>query len=279
MAFSSASIDNYSLRDNGIVENNVQPGQTTGTVRSSVIDPTKKTLVLIVGAAQSNWTDVAPTIYVPTNYNVVDNFNIYNSAIYSIDFGLQNLFYPAGSIYGHGNACTKLADTFVSNSIFDRVIIVDMAVGNTNITQWSSGVLKDRGPTVMKRLASVGITPLTLGVKFACLLGMGENDSAQGTSQINYFNAQSLFINNMINAGFSGRFFVCQESYVGGSTSTAVRNAQAGVVDNITIFSAGDLDTLTSSFRNADNLHFNDSGLSSAAGIVYSTMHASGSPF
>jgi hypothetical protein len=80
-------------------------------------------------------------------------------------------------------------------------------------------------------------------------------------------------------AGFNGRVFVAQETWNAGVTNANVRAAQAAVVNNTTVFSGGDLDTLNATNRLADNIHFNDTGAGAAATLVYNAMHASGSPF
>jgi lysophospholipase L1-like esterase len=58
--------------------------------------------------------------------------------------------------------------------------------------------------------------------------------------------------------------------------STAVQAAQVGIVDNVTIFSGGDLDSFNATYRQADNTHPNDTGAAAMATAVYNAMVASG---
>jgi hypothetical protein len=84
----------------------------------------------------------------------------------------------------------------------------------------------------------------------------------------------------MAAAGYTGRYFVCQETWAGGVTSAGIRAAQAAIVNNVNVFSAGDLDSFNATYRQpSDNLHFIDVGLTAVGNLVYNTVHASGSPF
>lgn len=270
--------DPYVIQDPFGTQPTLVPGQTAGTIRSQVINPAQKTLVLIVGAAQSQWSDIAPTTYIPTNVSAIDNFNIWDSASRQIVSGLFGSV--ATSPFGLGNISARVADNFVTNSIFDRVIIANMAVGSTTIDRWATGTLASRGPAVLARLASRGITQTTPGVTFAVLIGIGETDNSNGTTQAAFTAGLNTYMANMAAAGYAGRYFVCQETWAGGITNSGIRAAQAAVVNNVNVFSAGDLDTFNGTYRQStDGLHFIDIGLTAVGNLVFNTMHASGSPF
>jgi hypothetical protein len=132
----------------------------------------------------------------------------------------------------------------------------------------------------MARLSARGFTAQS-NVTVAIEWGQGETDTTLATSQSAYQTALSTVISNVRNCSinpFTGRFFVATETYVTGSTSSAVQAAQAAVIDNSTVFASGNLDTIGSGSR-FDNLHFNDAGAASAATLIYNAMHASGAPF
>lgn len=246
------------------------------TLRSTVINPAVKTLVLIT-AGQSQWTTITTSSFTPTSASAVDNLNIYDGALYNCAGPLLGAQYtPSG---GSGNLSARVADLLVTNGIFDRVIVVPVAIGATSIAQWETGPLATRISVAIKRLAARGITPATTGVTFALLWGQGETDGVNGTAQATW---QASFGNikaAAIAAGFSGRFFVVKETWNGGITYSTIQAAQAAVVDNVTVFAGGDLDSLNSSNRQAGNTHFNDTGAAAAATLVYNAMHASGAPF
>lgn len=250
------------------------------TQRSPTINPALKTLVLIT-SGQSVWANTNPSLYTPSNASVVDQFNIYDGAVYSIGGPLLGTTWtPAATTLG--NLSARVADLLVTNGKFDRVIIVPIAVGSTLVADWAAGVHSNRISVAMLRLASRGITAGMTGVTFALIFGDGENDNIGGTSQAAWTASFATLKSNIVATGFSGRIFVPQETYQSGGTSTAVRAAQAAVVDNVTVFSGGDFDTLTGSTNRQSggtDAHMTDAGAGSAATLMYNAMHASGVPF
>lgn len=251
---------------------------TTGTIRNITINPAQKTLALLV-AGQSNWSNVTPTLYTPTNSTVVSQLNIYDGAFYPITSGVLGA--GGNQIAGNlGNISVRLADLLVTNGSFNNVIIENFTVNGTAVADWDvSGALYNRVNTAMLRFAAQGITPSTPGVTFGFLWGQGEADEALGTSQANYAASLGRVITKVNSSGFSGRFFICEETWDLGSTSAAVQAAQTGIVDNVTIFSGGNLDAFGAGDRQADNTHFNDTGAPLVATAVYNAIHASGSPY
>lgn len=240
--------------------------------RSPVINPALKTLVLIV-AGQSNAANIVPTRIAPTNASVIDQMNIYDGALYSVRGDLLG----CSNDDTHGNMNVQLADKFISNGIFNRVIIADIAISTTTIAQWSTGTLSTRIPVIMRRLAAAGITPSTTGVTFAFLWEQGESDS--GTAQATYQSAFGTIKSSLLAAGFSGHIFVAEQTMLNGVTNATVEAAQIALVDNTSIWSAGNMDALTGTNRQSDNTHWSDTGAPNAATAVYNAMHASGIPF
>jgi hypothetical protein len=132
---------------------------------------------------------------------------------------------------------------------------------------------------MMRRLASRNITPATPGATFAYLWMQGESDNLAGTTQAAYAAGLTTVLANAVAAGFSGRMFVCRESWINGTVAAAMQAAQVAFVNGSTVFSGGDLDSLNAGSRQGDNTHFNDAGMASAATLIYNAMHASGGPF
>src|SRR5262245_16246844 len=92
--------------------------------------------------------------------------------------------FPGGG-FSPGGVSLRLADLLVSNSKFDRVIIVPVAIGGTSVAMWATGgVLSNCITAAMARLASRGIVPGMTNVTFAFVWGQGESDG--GTSQAAY---------------------------------------------------------------------------------------------
>lgn len=275
----AAPPDPFFLNDNNplVGATSIYRGTVGLTPRSQSINPAQKTLVMIVDG-QSQAGNVAPTTYIPTNSSAIDNFNIYDGASYPVAGPLLGAQYNP-PVYGGGNLAPKIADKFVTNANFDRVILVPMAVGATQISDHSTGSLSGRIGVVMARLASRGITPATTGTTWAYLWMQGETDEAVGTTQVNYAAGLATVLANAIAAGFSGRMFVAEETWNVGVTSAAVQAAQVAFVNGTTVFSASNMDAIGAGSRFADQTHLNDAGQATFATTAYNAMHASGAPF
>lgn len=254
----------------------MQRGTAGRALRLDPIDPTKKTLVLI-SAGQSLRANCCGTLFAPTNASKIDNFNVNDGAVYDCTGPLLGC--TNGST-GPGNIMPRVADLLITNNRFDRVIIVPLAIGGSFIADWQDGgAYSDRVPVAMRRLAARGIVPGVTGVTFAIEWGQGESDGLYGTTQADYTARWMSFKATVIAAGFVGRLFVAHESYYAGNTYSAITAAQAAVIDNVTVFAGGNLDTITSSGRAGDDLHLNDTGAASAATLIYNAMWDSGAPF
>lgn len=247
-------------------------------VRSPAINPAIKTLVLI-SVGQSLACAVVPTLNPPTNSSAVDNFNVYNGKLYDCAGPLLGCEYPnqLGTMpsFGPGNILCGLADKLIARG-WNRIILVPLAIGSTTIAQWATGVHSDRVAVAMARLSSVGITPSSPGVTFACLLMQGNQDLINGTSQAAWAASCQTFITKLYSTGFAGRLFVCTESQIG-QTSNAIRSAQATIPNGVNIFSGGDIDSST--IGSNDSAHPNNAGAVTMAAIIDTAMHASGAPF
>lgn len=248
--------------------------------RSQAINTGLKNLVLIT-AGQSNICSVNPSLYTPTSSSVIDNFSIYDGGSYAISGPLLGCTYGSGLGSG-GNISARVAQLFVTNAIFDRVIIVPVALGGTTAADWAVGNCSLRIPVAMKRLASRGITPATTGVTFALLWSQGEQDGINGTSSASYQASMATVLSNAQAAGFSGRAFICTQTLAANTTSATIQAAQAAVVTNDPThwFAGGNSDSLTTATnRQADGTHLNDTGAASDATLKYNAMHATGAPF
>ena len=245
------------------------------TVRPVVIDPTKKTLILI-SAGQSQDANVQSNLYTPTNTANIDQLNPYDGLLYSTAGRL------IGSSYsGYNGINLRLADFLISNGIFDRVILAGLNIGASSVWDWANGALASRIPAAVKRFAALGILPSTPGVTFALKWAQGEQDAAVlGTSQAAYVASFNAMMANARAAGFSGRTFVRLETYyIGGATSATIRAAQVQVVNGTTIFQGADTDAFDGSYR-SDGLHFlTDVAAGAVASADFWAMHASGAPF
>lgn len=281
------SIDPFPLGENfrsdQAWQNNGGYRSTAGkTVRSLTINTGIRNLVLIV-AGQSNYQNVANTAYTPTNGSALDNFNVYDGGMYAAADPLLGASWTyttlgvGGTNPSPGNIGTRVGDLLITNGKFDRVILVPVAIGGTAVADWATGAVSNRIPTAMARLASRGITPATTGVTFAVIWGQGESDA--GTGQATYTSRLNTVISNAASAGFSGRWFINKQTWIGGVVDTNTQAAQVAMPNGSTIFAGADADSLNATNRYSDNTHFNDTGMAALATLVYNAMHASGAPY
>lgn len=274
MSYGFSPTDPYILDDSFSVANAYLPRRYTGPLAlRGGIDPTKKTLVLLC-AGQSNISNVVPTRVAPTNASVIDQLNIYDGALYSVDGALLG---ASNDDATHGCVAPQVADKFITAGTFDRVILVGLGVNTSTVSMWSTGSLSSRIPVALKRLAARGITPATTGVTFAMWWAQGESD--HGTTLSAYQSGLNAVRSSAVSAGFSGRIFVCKQSLLSGAIDTTVQSAQTGTVDNVNFWSGGDMDALSGTNRQVDNTHWSDTGAPNCATAVYNAMHASGAPF
>jgi len=251
------------------------------TMRLTPINAQERTLILIT-SGQSNMASVGPSSYTPTNASKIDNLNIYDGAIYASADPLLGQTYAPG--YGVGSIPPRIADKLITNNKFDRVILVPVASGGSSIAMWvSGGPLYMRHCVAMHRLAARGIVPRMSGVTFALVWGQGESDS--GTAQSTYQTQFGQIVTKLKNcpnlsSQFNGRIFVTKQTMITNVVNATVQAAQAALVDNVSIFSGGDIDALTGATnRQVDGTHLNATGQANAATTIYDAMVASGSPF
>jgi Carbohydrate esterase, sialic acid-specific acetylesterase len=267
--------------EGGLTWNCNEPFTDTGgkTVRNLTINTGIRNLVLII-AGQSNREAEAPSAYSPTNASAIDNFNVQNGAIYAYsDPPLGSSYIATGApTGGPGHLGGRIADKFISGGQFDRVIAVPVAIGGSIVAQWATGgPLANRLCGAIARLKARGIVPGT-NVTFAIEWGQGESDNGV-TSQANYTSSLNNVISNVGSCGFTGRWFVAEETWIVGTTSATIQAAQAAVINNTTVFVSGNIDSLNATNRVSDNTHLNDTGIAAAATLIYNAMHASGAPF
>lgn len=273
--------DPFALNDSGTGWGTASVSGTT--LRSQVYNPADRKLFLIV-VGQSNCTSINPTAFIPASSNV-DQFNVYDSGSYDFPSGQVMVGTQNGGINtpggGPGNVSARVAQLFITNNIFDKVVVASVCVGSTTAAMWAGGAtLYLRLPVVIKRALSRGVTPGSNGWTMAISWWLGETDNVNGTSSASYQASMATTGTIATNAGFVGRIFVNVETWIASATSATIQSAQAAVVTNnpSLFFTGGNIDTLNNTFR-FDTTHLNDAGAASAATLVYNAMHASGSPF
>lgn len=271
----------------------------TRTLRSSPLINTGINNLGLIIAGQSNIESEAPTAYVPTNSSAVDNLNIYDGGIYGwVDPPLGSGWVKTSVGGGSGSTCAstvtcghvggRIADNLINSGKFARVIVAPIAIASTPISAWDiGGALYGRPCVAMQRFKDHQIVAGT-GVTLAFIWGQGETDNLNSTSAASYKASWANIVSKLQSCGFSGRFFIAEQTFNNNVASATIQGAQTSLVDNVTTFAGPNADALTgntcgsggtSACRISDNTHFTDAGAFSYAAAWQTAMHASGSPY
>ncbi|MDO3431201.1 sialate O-acetylesterase [Rhizobium sp. CBN3] len=222
---------------------------------------------VIVFIGQSLSVNSVKWAYTPVNADI-DQLNIWDGKLYKAKDPLLGI---NGGSNGGGTWLLRMADKLISDGHYDRVIIVPMAVGNTNIGQWSDPNL---APYLFRRINTVGLRMRDAGLPCTAIMwGQGESDTRDGTSQASYAASLQKVIAEFKRAIPGCPMLVAQESYIYGTTSPAILAAQASVVNNTTVFAGENVELIGPSGR-YDNTHLNDAGADQRATLAVAALVA-----
>ncbi|MBX4941185.1 sialate O-acetylesterase [Rhizobium binae] len=224
-----------------------------------------RTAVIVV-IGQSLSVNSVPSPYVPVNANI-DQLNIWDGKIYRAKDPLLGI---NGGKPG-GTWLLRMADKLISDGHYDRVILVPMGVGNTRVGQWSDPNLE---PYLFRRINTVGLRMRDAGLPCTAIMwGQGESDTAANTSQSSYADSLQKVIAEFNRAIPGCPVLVAQEAYYYGNTSPAILAAQAGVVNNSTVFAGENVELIGPSGR-YDNTHLNETGAEQRASLAVAALMA-----
>lgn len=216
---------------------------------------------------QSNATNITDAAYVPVNGAKIDNLDINDGGLYVAADPLLGCTTNL-AVAGRGNIFTRVADKLISAGVFDRVILIPVAVGGTPVASWVPGALGDRILVAARRARAVGL-PIT-----AFLWMQGETDGVNGTSQATYAATLASVIAGPRAEGFNAPWFIGKCTYIVGTVYPAIQAAQAGIVNPAAnIFAGANTDSLTgATYRQViDDTHLNGTAGSDAASTLWTT--------
>lgn len=246
---------------------------------SQTLDTSVRNLVLIADG-QSNMADVAPSVYSPANPTKISNFNIFDGALYEAKDPLMGATcFPTTP----GHPALRVADTLITNGKFDHVVIVPIGTGATAVAEHATAPLLNRMAVTFGRLAARG---MVAGTNITVVIIWGQGESDHGTSQAAYTASLTTVINASRAAGFAGKWFVAEQTYLGG-VDTTVQAAQLAIVNHgAGIWAGPNADALVGNIcvgaaacRVVDDIHFSDAGSASYAAAWVTALAASGAPF
>lgn len=190
---------------------------------------------------------------------------------------LGGTFYPADYIPANNWSQTytsiwgKVGDLHISNNNADVVIFCNVSAGGVTASALApGGVLGQRIPLAFHVLSSLGIR----GNQVTAILSMlGESDAA-GTDPATFKAQRRETIRASRSFGFTGPWIIPRETYVTGTTSTAIRNAQAELAAEAGNMAGPDFDAYGAAYRGADNIHQNQAGRDAMALAWYNLLAA-----
>lgn len=241
-----------------------------GGAQSATIS--QPTLVLLV-VSQSISASSTPTAYTPVNA-LAQQLSIIDGNVYrAIDPILGTTGQPpSGTTYG-GSVLSRLADQIITDGKFSRVVIVPAVIGGTSVKDWSpDGPWSGRLRVALLRIRSMGWSG-DANVTFRVLYDQGQQDVVLGTSQSAWQASFAKIVGTINGFGLgTPKICVAQDTMVSNVTNSTIRAAQSAVVDNVQVFSAGDLDTLTGTTNRQDGIHLTDAGAVNAVAILKSCI-------
>lgn len=253
---------------------------------SQSLDPAVKNLVAIV-AGQSNCSDIVPSTYSPVNPSKLDQ-------MFLNDGGIYNAIDPVLGVSlntGGGFTPLQMFDDLASAALFDRIVMVPVCIGGTSVANWQNGNQSNRITVAINRLKAKGMANAGTNVTVIVLWMQGETDNVPlTTSQVSYTASLNAVIAASRTAGFTGPWFVAEETFSGGAVWAPVELAQtattpSGVINNgAGVYTAGNLDAIIGTTCAGlacrfDNVHFTPAGRTVVSSVIRAALHAFGPPF
>lgn len=243
----------------------------TGIPGRTIADPRLadgETTAVLVAAGGSMICNSVDTPYTPTHATKVDNLDLHDGGTWrAIDPLLGCGLDASGNT---GNILGRVADKLIDLGVCERVILIPAGLGDTAADDWnSSAELRDRLIVAGRRAAAVGLTVT------AFLWVQGERDGVLGTTQSAYEASLTGLIDRVRAAGFAAPWLIGRSTYAAGASSSAIRAAQAAVVNGTDILAGADTDSLTGgTYRQADVTHWKAAGADAAAALWASAIDA-----
>lgn len=257
--------DPYTMRD--LTPYGKGNGYSSTAGKSSASLPTSGTRILMYVTGQSNAGNPSgASAYTPANPNSLFNINIFDGTVVKLTDPVIGADGPGACFF------TRVADALVTDGYANSVTVVAIPVGATTAANWASmGICYNRISAAINRVAQqTGFTP----TKTLICRHQGESDTIAGTT----YNSYQLALNNELGRWASlvpnAIQFVAQVSFENSVTSSQVIAAQASVVNNTTVFSLGNFDSIDCTGRSSGCIDYNSTGSILASCIARVSIEA-----
>jgi hypothetical protein len=217
----------------------------------------------------STCSNVVNSFYTPTQ-TLNENFNVYTGGQYPTSEPVLGCNINSGNL-SSGCYFSRVADNLRAAATFSRVILVPFGVGGSLFADYAAGgAINGRIAAAYRRIQTAGLTAGHVYWYFQC----GANDKNAGVSQASATASLNSIIST-IRGLSSANIFIPTHSNFGLATSAGIQAAQAAVIDNVSVFTGGNMDSLAGSSSNYwDNTHFNATGAAAAATLAANAIAA-----
>ncbi len=183
-------------------------------------------------------------------------FNVFNGRLFRAEDPLLGSTGEGGSVW------TRLGDELIERKLYDEVVFVPMAVGDSEIARWRPGGDLHRG--LIQRIREARST---MGLTFTHILwDQGVRDALRKTSKAAYQEAFRTMLDSIRKEGVTAPIYVSVATRCGKEKpNRTIQGAQTELVSSMTgIYEGPNTDTLGLEYR-FDGCHFTEEGLRRAA--------------
>lgn len=219
----------------------------TAAHKPTVVALNPVVILMLGGSMISNTLDGLLT---PANPTRIFMMPVQNGGLYRAVDPLRGPLYIG--LQAKGSIGTALVDGLVTAGYRTDGVIMHLGWNSSRAADWAAGgQLHSRISAGVKRLIAADL-PAT-----HVIYQGGSNDAFAGTDPTAYKASMASIIAAVRAAGCAAPFFINQQTWSNGSTNATIRTAQAQSVTGTGVYIGFDSDTLNSTYRQADNTHFN----------------------
>lgn len=207
--------------------------------------------MVVLTAGQSNAANAGTDPMGP----VPGVFNLYRGRLYQARDPLLGASGNGGSVW------MRFSREVLASGLFERVILVPVAIGGTRIAHWApGGELAWRIPDAIGRVHALGLDITHV------IWHQGESDTQYGTSRRAYAQALRSVVRRIRACGVPAPIMVCLAAQMRDLSGPQIIAAQKDVIASEPGLIAGpDTDELCGGDYRSDRLHFNAKGFESFA--------------
>lgn len=220
--------------------------------------------MIALAFGQSNAANNGQVAYTPHNHAV---FNYYEGKLYTAKDPLIGSTGTRGSVWG------RLADMLIDSGLYDKVIIVPIAVGGSAIGRWASGDCSKKLKETLRILESQHIKLTHI------FWHQGETDNLLNTSAGTYKKSLDTILNTLHTYHQDAAMYVSIASYHPGAVTkplgedSAIRKAQIEFINaHKHVLVGPDTDLLIYAIDRFDSVHFSDYGMNAFAQLWYKAI-------